>query len=175
MSRACARILPRARRMQSSLRKLWEGSIVRFSAAHFERLLRMTTHLGLEFKDVGKRRHGTRRTLFFCDELARIYGSEDPSIALGASFAVENWAAAGFWKELIRGLEIFKKRETPTLPLFQRRDRPEVKVYAVPVHRPRMMPVQTLFTRSNWNRATSLRSRRSRPRNSPLSAISVRF
>jgi len=93
------------------------GSVFRFSAAHFEWLLRMTTHLGLAFSDVGKRRHGTKSTLFFCDELARIYGSADTSIALGASFAVENWAAAGFWKELIRGLQIFKDREAPSLPL----------------------------------------------------------
>jgi pyrroloquinoline quinone (PQQ) biosynthesis protein C len=94
-----------------------DGSVFRFSAAHFEWLLRMTSHLGLRFKDVGKRRHGTRSTLFFCDELARIYGSEDTSIGLGASFALENWAAAGFWKELIHGLQIFKKREVPGLPL----------------------------------------------------------
>ena len=94
-----------------------DGSVFRFSAAHFEWLLRMTTHLGLAFKDVGKRRHATKSTLFFCDELARIYGSEDSSTALGASFAVENWAAAGFWKELIRGFQIFKKREAPGLPL----------------------------------------------------------
>ncbi len=94
-----------------------DGSIFRFSSAHFEWLLRVTAHLDLRFKDVGKRRHGTKSTLFFCDELARIYGSEDASTALGASFAVENWAAAGFWKELIRGLQIFKKREVPSLPL----------------------------------------------------------
>ncbi len=94
-----------------------DGSIFRFTSAHFEWLLRMTTHLGLRFNDVGKRRHGTRSTIFFVDELARIYGSEETSTALGASFAVENWAAAGFWKELIRGLQIFKKRESPGLPL----------------------------------------------------------
>jgi len=93
------------------------GSTFRFSSAHFEWLLRMATHLGLEFKDLGKRRHGTPTTLFFCDELARIYGAEDTSTALGASFAVENWAAAGFWKELIRGLTVFKERECPNLPL----------------------------------------------------------
>lgn len=93
------------------------GSTFRFSSAHFEWLLRMATHLGLEFKDLGKRRHGTPTTLFFCDELARIYGAEDTSTALGASFAVENWAAAGFWKELIRGLTVFKERECPDLPL----------------------------------------------------------
>ncbi len=93
------------------------GSTFRFSSAHFEWLLRMTTHLGLGFNEVGKRRHGSPSTLFFVDELARIYGSEDSSTSLGASFAVENWAAAGFWKELIRGLQIFKKRESPGLPL----------------------------------------------------------
>jgi hypothetical protein len=55
--------------------------------------------------------------LFFCDELSRLYGSDDTQVGLGASFAVENWAAAGFWKELIQGLEIFKQRECPKLPL----------------------------------------------------------
>ena len=73
--------------------------------------------LGLQFEDLGKRRHGTASTLFFCDELLRIYGHEDPSIAEGASYAVENWAAAGFWKELIAGLKAFKERQCPDLPL----------------------------------------------------------
>jgi len=94
-----------------------EGGTFRFQAAHFEWLLRMTAQVGLEFADIGKRRHGTSSTLFFCDELARIYGSDDGDQALGASFSVENWAAAGFWKELIQGLEVFKKRECPNLPL----------------------------------------------------------
>jgi hypothetical protein len=94
-----------------------EGGTFRFGAAHFEWLLRMVKHLGLGFKDCGKRRHGTESTLFFCDELYRIYGSEDPTTGLGASFSVENWAAAGFWKELIQGLTIFKKRDCPKLPL----------------------------------------------------------
>jgi hypothetical protein len=93
------------------------GSVFHFAAAHFEWLLYATSHLGLDFKDVGKRKHGTKSTLFFCDELSRIYGSDDTSTALGASFAVENWAAAGFWKELIRGLEKFKEREAPGLPI----------------------------------------------------------
>lgn len=94
-----------------------DGSIFRFSAAHFEWLLHIAAVLGLEFRDLGKRKHGTQSTLHFCDELARIYGSDDSSVALGASFAVENWAAAGFWKELIRGLNKFKTREAPDLPL----------------------------------------------------------
>jgi hypothetical protein len=94
-----------------------EGGTFRFGAAHFEWLLRMIAHVGLTFADVGQRRHGTPSTLFFCDELARLYGSDDPHVGLGASFAVENWAAAGFWKELIQGLECYKAREGSTMPI----------------------------------------------------------
>jgi hypothetical protein len=94
-----------------------DGGTFRFAAAHFEWLLRMGEHLGLGFNDMGKRRHGTPSTLFFCDQLSAIYGSDDPNTAEGASFAVENWAAAGFWKQLVSGLEAFKKRECPQLPL----------------------------------------------------------
>ncbi len=94
-----------------------DGSRFRFTAAHFEWLVRFASPLGLGFSDLGKRHHGTPQTLFFCDELLRIYGSEDPMTAEGASFAVEHWAAAGFWKELIAGLRIFKERECPDLPL----------------------------------------------------------
>jgi hypothetical protein len=94
-----------------------EGGRFRFGAAHFEWLLRFASPLGLGFDDVGKRHHGTGSTLFFCDELLEVYGSTDPSTAEGASYAVEHWAAAGFWKELIAGLEAFKARECHDLPL----------------------------------------------------------
>jgi hypothetical protein len=94
-----------------------DGGLFRFKAAHFEWLLAFGRPLGLGFDDMGKRRNATASTLFFSDELIRIYGAEDPSVAEGASFAVENWAAAGFWKELISGLEAFKTRECPKLPL----------------------------------------------------------
>jgi hypothetical protein len=94
-----------------------DGGRFRFTAAHFEWLLRFGAPIGLAFDDMGKRRHGTPSTLFFCDELLRIYGSEDASIAEGASYAVEHWAAAGFWKELIAGLSAFKVRECPELPM----------------------------------------------------------
>src|SRR5437660_7652792 len=94
-----------------------EGARFRFPAAHFEWLLRFGEPLGLEFGDLGKRRQATNATSFFCDELLRIYGSDDPSIAAGASYAVEHWAAAGFWKELIAGLRVFSERECPGLPL----------------------------------------------------------
>ena len=94
-----------------------DGSRYSHRAAHFEWLVRFAGPLGLGFTDLGKRRHGTPATLHFCDELLRIYGSDDASIAEGASYAVENWAAAGFWKELIAGLSAFKARECERLPL----------------------------------------------------------
>jgi hypothetical protein len=94
-----------------------EGGTFRFGAAHFEWLLKFAEPLGLRFHELGKHRHGTPSTLFFCSELLRWYGAEDPSTAAGASFGVEHWAAAGFWKELITGLQAFKERECPDLPL----------------------------------------------------------
>ena len=94
-----------------------DGGICRFRAAHFEWLLKVATTLGFSFADIGKRRHGTLTTLHFCDELIRLYGSDDPQIAQGASFAVENWAAAGFWQELEDGLSEIKQTRHPQLPL----------------------------------------------------------
>jgi hypothetical protein len=94
-----------------------DGGKFRFQAAHFEWMLRFGEPLGLTFDDMGKRRHGIPSTIHFCDELFRLYGSDDYNEAMGASFAVENWAAAGFWKELIAGLEQIKARSVPDLPL----------------------------------------------------------
>ena len=73
----------------------------------------MAEGLGLGFYDLGKRKHGRPSTLHFCDELQRLYGSEDAQIAEGASFAVENWAAAGFWQELEDGLMRIKRDRHP--------------------------------------------------------------
>ena len=70
-----------------------EGGTFRFQAAHFEWILQFARTLGLTFDDLGKRRHGTASTLRFCDELFRLYGSDDYNEAMGASFAVENGRA----------------------------------------------------------------------------------
>jgi len=94
-----------------------DGGRFRFQAAHFEWILHFAESLGLSFDDIGKRRHGTPATLHFCDELFRLYGSDDYNEAMGAAFAVENWAAAGFWKELIAGLEKIKAAHVPQMPL----------------------------------------------------------
>jgi hypothetical protein len=92
-----------------------DGGLCRFRAAHFEWLLAVGETFGLGFDDLGKRRHGRAYTLRFCDELQRLYGSEDDRVAEGASFAVENWAAAGFWQELEDGLLHIKATRLPGL------------------------------------------------------------
>jgi hypothetical protein len=94
-----------------------DGGLFRFRAAHFEWLLGVGEGLGLHYDDLGKRKHGRPSTLHFCDELQRLYGSEDGQIAEGASFAVENWAAAGFWQELEDGLMHIKRTRHPGLKL----------------------------------------------------------
>lgn len=93
-----------------------EGGVFHFSAAHFEWLYKLASSIGLEFYQIGKRRHGSAATLFYCDELLRLYASENYTVAQAASFAVENWAAAGFWRELIHGLNNYKKRYNTDLP-----------------------------------------------------------
>jgi hypothetical protein len=92
-----------------------DGGTFRFRAAHFEWLLAVGETLGLGFDEMGKRRHGRPYTLQFCDALQRLYGSEDGQLAEGASFAVENWAAAGFWQELEDGLLHIKSTRMPRL------------------------------------------------------------
>jgi hypothetical protein len=94
-----------------------DGGTFRFRAAHFEWLLAVGQGLGLGFDDMGQRRHGRPSTVQFCDELRRLYGSEDAQLAEGASFAVENWAAAGFWQELEDGLMLIKQARHPHLRL----------------------------------------------------------
>ena len=94
-----------------------DGGVFRFRAAHFEWLLRIAEKLGLEFEDMGRRVHGTESTLFFCDELIRLYGSEDYMTSQAASYAVENWAAAGFWDQLVTGLVQYNEALESPLPL----------------------------------------------------------
>ena len=87
-----------------------EGGTFHFCAAHFELLTRTARPLGLKFADLGKRRLGNDSTLHFCNELVRLYGSEDYAVAEAASWAVENWAAAGFWDDLVDGWQLFRVR-----------------------------------------------------------------
>lgn len=94
-----------------------EGGVFHFRAGHFEWLLRVGEALGLGFNQLGKRQHGTASTLFFCDELARLYGNENYAVSQAASYAVENWANAGFWKELIQGFKCFNQKNNRDIPI----------------------------------------------------------
>lgn len=94
-----------------------QGGVFRFEAGHFEWLYQIAARLGLKFGDLGKRRLGSPATLFFCDELARLYGSEYYPVSQAASYAVENWAAAGFWDELVEGLQRYGQARGVQLPL----------------------------------------------------------
>jgi len=87
-----------------------EGGVYSHRAAHFEWLCDVGKSFGMQFEDLGKRRHGTEATLHFCDQLFEIYGSDDLSISLGASFAIEHWANAGFWDDLVGGFGKLNKR-----------------------------------------------------------------
>jgi hypothetical protein len=94
-----------------------QGGVFRFEAAHFEWLWRTAQALGLKFTEIGKPRHATAATRFFCDELYRLYGAEDYAVSQAASYAVENWAAAGFWKQLISGFTRYNERQRTRIPL----------------------------------------------------------
>lgn len=94
-----------------------EGGTFRFTAGHFEWLSQFAAALGLDWTQIGKRRHGRPSTLAFCDALMEWYGAEDESTSAGASYAIEHWAAAGFWKQLIAGLRAIKAERMPALPL----------------------------------------------------------
>ena len=96
-------------RIEQSIGGSVEGGTFHFNAGHFEWLLKTAKEIGLTFKQLGRREFGTQSTLFYCDELLRIYANNNYQISQAASFAVENWAAAGFWKELIQGIKNFNK------------------------------------------------------------------
>lgn len=92
-----------------------EGGTFRFKAAHFEWLVDFAKPLGLEFHQLSRMEFATKGTRRFCDELERLYGGEDANISSGAGFAVENWAAAGFWQELEDGLTLIRESWLPEL------------------------------------------------------------
>jgi pyrroloquinoline quinone (PQQ) biosynthesis protein C len=94
-----------------------EGGVFHFGAGHFEWLYHLAKKLGLTFAEIGQPKHGTAPTLFFCNELIRLYGGDDYQVSQAASYAVENWAAAGFWKQLIQGFRRFNEKNGTNLPL----------------------------------------------------------
>ena len=94
-----------------------DGSTFNFTAGHFEWLYKIAKQLSMRFDEIGQPKHGSPSTLFFCDELIRLYGGENYQISQAVSYAVENWAAAGFWGELIKVFKLFNERNGLELPL----------------------------------------------------------
>ena len=82
-----------------------QNGIFRHEMSHYEWLIRFAKGLDLDYHQLGKRCFGSDTTLLFCDELMRLYGSDDDATAIAASYAVENWAQAGFWDQLTEGFE----------------------------------------------------------------------
>lgn len=94
-----------------------QEGVYKFEAAHFEWLLKVGAAVGLSFGDMGKRKHGTEQTLYFTDTLYKLYGSDNDVVSIAASYAIENWAAAGFWDELTNGFRNYNKNNNVKIPL----------------------------------------------------------
>ena len=88
-----------------------------FQKSLFEHLLVLGKGLGLEFNNLGKRRHASESTLYLTDQLEQLYDSDDFSIALGARYAFEVWASSKFWDSISIGLKIFEKKLNLNLSL----------------------------------------------------------
>lgn len=89
--------------------------------AHIEWLRSLGRALGLDPRSLGRWELGRHETRAFLETLDRTYGSRDPVVGAGASFAVETWASWGigkgpelesrnFWRQLIDGFERFESR-----------------------------------------------------------------
>tara|TARA_B000000565_G_scaffold62565_1_gene41569 strand:+ start:26031 stop:26876 length:846 start_codon:yes stop_codon:yes gene_type:complete len=87
-----------------------EKGVYRHKSAHFEWLSDIAKDLGFKYTNIGRRKVGSVDTLYFCDELNRLYGSDDDVTAIAASYAIENWAQAGFWDELTQGFDIINQK-----------------------------------------------------------------
>lgn len=98
-----------------------EGRAFSTTNAHLNWLRDCGAALGMPRQDLGRWQLGSDATHRFLRGLDRTYGSPDPWIGAGASFAIETWAAFGigegaeletrnFWRQLITGLEIFNDR-----------------------------------------------------------------
>ncbi len=75
------------------------------ATVHFTWMQNTARGLGLEFEDLGKiwiAQPGTRK---FVEETFTTYASTDQNVALGASFAIENWAANALWTPWIAGMK----------------------------------------------------------------------
>jgi hypothetical protein len=75
------------------------------ATVHFHWLMNTAKGLGLGFEDLGKIWIGRPGTRQFVECTFNTYASTDRNTALGASFAVENWAANSLWTQWIAGMQ----------------------------------------------------------------------
>lgn len=96
----------------------FEGQLTgRWSPAtiHFTWMQNTARGLGLKFEDLGKIWIAKPGTKAFVDATFDTYASTDQNTALGASFAIENWAANSLWTPWIAGMR--KLNETLDKPV----------------------------------------------------------
>lgn len=74
------------------------------ATVHFSWMQRTARGLGLKFEDLGKIWIALPGTQRFVESTFENYASTDQNIALGASFAIENWAANALWTPWIAGM-----------------------------------------------------------------------
>lgn len=86
----------------------FEGELTgRWSPAtiHFSWMQETAQGLGLTFEDLGKIWIAQPGTKAFVEATFNTYANTDQNTALGASFAIENWAANGLWTPWIAGMK----------------------------------------------------------------------
>ncbi len=84
------------------------------ATVHFRWMQTTAEGLGLRFEDLGKIGIGLPETRRFVEATFGYYASTDQNTALGASFAIENWAANSLWPPWIAGMKkLNKELETP--------------------------------------------------------------
>lgn len=99
-----------------------EGRRFTSANAHIQWLRSLGRALGLDPRVLGRWELGRHETRGFLETLDRTYGSRDPIVGAGASFAVETWASWGigkgpgqekrnFWRQLIDGFEAFEAKQ----------------------------------------------------------------
>lgn len=84
---------------------------------HFMWLRNTAEGLGLKFEDLGKIWIGLPGTVAFVNATFDTYASTNQSRALGASFAIENWAANSLWKPWIAGMKKLNASVSKSVPL----------------------------------------------------------
>lgn len=85
---------------EGELTGLWSEKTV-----HFTWLQAMAAGFGLRFENIGKISIGQPGTVRFVNTVFDTFANTDQSIASGASFATENWAANALWDPWIEGMQ----------------------------------------------------------------------